>query len=367
MHNLNFYSTSSTSTDVYNLKLFKDSKIVKQNIACWLKGLNNVLYTSLYNFIPNNFPTIISIGGGKGGIGKSVITANLASAIAKYGFKVLVVDLDIGGANLHTYFSIFKPQCSLADFILSKTHKPFNEYILQTNIHGIELVAGNQDVNLGQHLISNPNLLNKLWLNIFRSKIELGYDFIIIDLGAGTFPHTIQGAVNSHLSVITVLPEPASIENAYAFVKNYIWQIIENVIYNLNLNLEETSFKEAFFNLQNKEYSTSYIEIFRKLYPHFRFLIDEFFKILYTRLTGIIVNQCKIQEDLEISKSMQLICKKYFGLNTVDLGDLNYEEALWRAVRNKKMLDYGYQSCYFAKKIKILSLKTLNVLGYLRQ
>ena len=61
--------------------------------------------------------TIWSVGGGKGGIGKSVVTANIGCALAMAGKKVVLVDADLGGANLHTYFGIKFPEKGLEDYI----------------------------------------------------------------------------------------------------------------------------------------------------------------------------------------------------------------------------------------------------------
>ena len=54
-------------------------------------------------------PPIIAVGGGKGGVGKSLVSANLAVKLAASGWRVLAIDMDIGGANLHTYFGLPTP------------------------------------------------------------------------------------------------------------------------------------------------------------------------------------------------------------------------------------------------------------------
>src|SRR6476620_6664089 len=60
---------------------------------------------------------VIAVGGGKGGIGKSLGSANLGSALAKRGAKVVLVALDLGGANLHTCLGVGQPKVTLSDFI----------------------------------------------------------------------------------------------------------------------------------------------------------------------------------------------------------------------------------------------------------
>ena len=60
---------------------------------------------------------LLAIGGGKGGVGKTFVTANLATALARLGKRVVVVDVDLEGANLHTTLGVQTPQRSLADFV----------------------------------------------------------------------------------------------------------------------------------------------------------------------------------------------------------------------------------------------------------
>ena len=66
---------------------------------------------------------ILSVGGGKGGIGKSLISANLAIALARRGKRVVLVDADLGGANLHTTLGLDLPRRTLSDFIDRKVER----------------------------------------------------------------------------------------------------------------------------------------------------------------------------------------------------------------------------------------------------
>ena len=66
----------------------------------WLAGLPKDVEVSA----GGTLPTIIAIGGGKGGVGKSVVSSNLSAKLAASGKKVLAIDLDLGGANLHLFW-----------------------------------------------------------------------------------------------------------------------------------------------------------------------------------------------------------------------------------------------------------------------
>ena len=63
---------------------------------------------------------IFSVGGGKGGVGKSIFSVAFGTLLAREGFRVALVDLDLGAANLHTCLGIIKKTPTIADFILRK-------------------------------------------------------------------------------------------------------------------------------------------------------------------------------------------------------------------------------------------------------
>ena len=62
-------------------------------------------------------PRLVAVGGGKGGVGKTLVAANLAAALAQAGRRVVVVDTDLEGANLHTVLGVGAPRASLADYV----------------------------------------------------------------------------------------------------------------------------------------------------------------------------------------------------------------------------------------------------------
>src|SRR3972149_1436206 len=89
--------------------------------------------------------TIWSVGGGKGGIGKSIATANIGCALAGRGKEVLLVDADLGGANLHTYFGIKFPPMGLDDFLAGRA-EGLAEVAIPTGVEGLRLISGGGEV-----------------------------------------------------------------------------------------------------------------------------------------------------------------------------------------------------------------------------
>ena len=155
---------------------------------------------------------IIAVGGAKGGIGKSILTANMGLLMAKAGLKTVVVDLDLGGSDLHIYLGEkVIPPVTLNDY-LNRKHANLEDVVLRRPNKPM-LIAGNSS-EVGSANI--PFMRKKKLLDNLR---KLGADYIILDLGGGTDYNTLDFFLAADTGIVmTTLDQPAYIE-AYAFIK----------------------------------------------------------------------------------------------------------------------------------------------------
>src|SRR5512134_3170031 len=121
---------------------------------------------------------IVSVGGGKGGIGKSLISANLGIELARRGKRVVLVDADLGGANLHTTLGIDLPRRTLSDFIERKVSR-IEDVVTPTGLPNLGLVSGAPD-----HLAAAPPR-HAHKLPLLRHVQQMDVDYAVLDLGAG--------------------------------------------------------------------------------------------------------------------------------------------------------------------------------------
>jgi len=156
--------------------------------------------------------TIIAIGGGKGGIGKTVISASLAIALADLGKRVILIDADLGGANLHTVMGIYMPSRSLYDFYRQRGGQ-LMDFAMDTPVPGVRLVCGAPGA---------PGMANiRYWekLKTIRQISKLTADFVIVDLGAGMSFNEIDFFNSADIGLTVANPEPTSVQEGYNFVK----------------------------------------------------------------------------------------------------------------------------------------------------
>jgi flagellar biosynthesis protein FlhG len=153
---------------------------------------------------------VIAITSGKGGVGKSTLSANIAYILAKKGYKVGLLDADIGLANLDVMFNVRADKNILH---VLKGEAGFEEIIikLDTNLYLIPGESGDEILKFSDAIIVNRF--------IDEAEVLEGLDFLIIDTGAG-IGDTIQMFLKAADDVIVVtVPDPAAITDAYAMVK----------------------------------------------------------------------------------------------------------------------------------------------------
>lgn len=154
---------------------------------------------------------VIAVTSGKGGVGKTSVSVNLALQFQAQGKKVVILDADFGLANVEVMLGI-RPQYNMADLVFN--NKTIEEIITDGPM-GIGFISGGSGVedlvNLDKERIKK--LIAKLM------KLDSLYDIVIIDTGAGISDSVIEFVLSSPEVLLVVTPEPTSITDAYSLLK----------------------------------------------------------------------------------------------------------------------------------------------------
>lgn len=165
-------------------------------------------------------PDILVVGGGKGGVGKTCLTANLAVEIAQKGWRTIIVDVDLGCSNMETVLGI-RAERRLDDFFHQTDGKDLERILFKTQYPNLSLIPG----TTGLIEVANPKFQQKVAL--IRELQKLEAEVIILDLGAGTQLNTLDLFLMGEAHGITVVtPEKTSIDNAFKFIRSVLFRKI---------------------------------------------------------------------------------------------------------------------------------------------
>jgi flagellar biosynthesis protein FlhG len=267
---------------------------------------------------------VVSIGGGKGGIGKSLISANLGIELARRGKKVVIIDADLGGANLHTTLGIDVPKRTLSDFIERKVDR-IDDVVTPTGIENLGLVSGALD-----HLdAANPRHAQKM--RLLRHVQQMDVDYAILDLGAGTHANVLDFFLVSDHGVLVLVPEPTAVENAYRFVKAAFWRRMRNVA-------QVYGYEPLLQRVMDAGGVKSPVEIVATLTERDPEAGASLARHLASFRPRLVVNQARTEQDADIGRAVVSAWRKYFGLEMDYLGFISYDADMWRAVRARRPL-----------------------------
>jgi flagellar biosynthesis protein FlhG len=268
-----------------------------------------------------------AIGGGKGGIGKSLLASNLAISLSRAGNTVTAIDLDLGGANLHTTLGVDLPKRSLGDFISNRITS-LKDCEVPTGLPRLKLISGAQDaVNITQ-------ISKEQKMSVIEQARSLDSDYLIFDLGAGTSSYTMDFFLEADVGIIALLPEPTCIENCYRFIKTAYYTRLLSAP-----NLADIrELIEAATDSENSQGIKSPSDLFREVNRQNPEAAMRLKKEITKFNPKLVVNQARTQTDVDIGTSVKAVCKRYFGIEMDYIGHLDYDSSVWQAVRRKRPL-----------------------------
>lgn len=153
-----------------------------------------------------------AVGGGKGGVGKSVIAAGLAMDLAQQGSRVVLIDADLAGANLHTLFGIRYPVVTVLDLLTDRV-SGVTDILMPTGFDNLSLICSSSE------LIDLPNPGNVHKQILLRAISEVNADHIIIDIGAGATLNNLDFFNAADSSIVVTSSAPTAVQNTYSFLK----------------------------------------------------------------------------------------------------------------------------------------------------
>jgi len=268
---------------------------------------------------PAQPPTIWAVGGGKGGVGKSVLSTIFALWLARLGKRTTIVDVDLGGANVHTLLGIKSPPKTINDYI-SKKYPSLEDICIDTGVKNLRLLSGASEI------LSLANLQFAQKVKIIQSLRQLDAEYVILDLGAGTSYNVLDFFLIAQRQIVTLTPQPISIQNSYAFVRNAVYRKLSRL----------TSQKPGLLSIiksamdpKNELNVRTIKELFQVIRNDGGTEAAEFLKKELATIQPLLVtNMIRHQKDKNAGSIIQLVSEKYLMIKPVDLGGISYDNRL---------------------------------------
>ncbi len=272
--------------------------------------------------------SIWAIGGGKGGTGKSVVSSLLSIWLARIGKKTILLDADLGGANMHTLFGLKLPKVTLHDFV-EKRVSTLDEAVIDTGVPNLGLISGATDVLS----MANPKYGQKT--RMLNAIGKLDAEVVVLDLGAGTHYNTLDFALLSDVSLVVLNPQMTSIENGYGFLKGMLYRQLERHFKDghvLHEHLAPALSPEP--GTRGVHLSECVDRIRAMALPE----SAELEEVLEQFQPHVVVNKCSSDKDAMASEVVRNVARRYLGITPTALRPIPLDPEVSRSLDTMKPL-----------------------------
>lgn len=254
---------------------------------------------------------ILPIASGKGGVGKSLVSANLSIALAQSGKRVVLADLDLGASNLHLILGFASKKHGLGTW-LSGAKVPFKDLIYETDYPNLRFIPGDAEI---------PGLANIA----YRQKTTVAKhllaiedaDYLVLDLGAGTGANILDFFLLSGRGLVVTTPTLTATLNAYLFLKNSVFRLMwDSFKPKSKARALLESLKKDGASLQ-RAYIPEILGRVAEADPASRSAFDLRMSRFSPRL---VLNMLEDPKDAEKAQKIRRSCREYLGMDLEHLG-----------------------------------------------
>jgi flagellar biosynthesis protein FlhG len=270
---------------------------------------------------------IIPVASGKGGVGKSLLSANLGVAFAQAGQRVVLADLDLGASNLHLVLGHQAPKTGIGTF-LNDPKSDFSQVIADTDVRGLRFIPGDTEIPGMANL--KPSQRNNLVRKLLALKTDT--DILILDLGAGSHQSILDFFLLSGQGIIVSAPAVTAVLNAYVFLKNTVFRLMYTVF---------TKGTKAFDYLEQMRRDGSgpqrlYIP---RMLPEIKALDpashEKFMDHINSLHPRLVINMIDDPKDAEVAGKIRRSCEEYLDLRIEHLGVMYRDTIQDRALSSR--------------------------------
>ncbi|MBK8255384.1 MAG: helix-turn-helix domain-containing protein [Polyangiaceae bacterium] len=290
---------------------------------------------------------VIAVGGGRGGVGKTLLSVNLAVYFAQLGREVVLCDADPFGSSMFTVLGLVAPPVVSPDAAEEGAVEP-----VTTSVPGLRLMPVAIDTTTMTQV--RPSRAAH-W---FRQIQSLNVDYVILHLGASTTPATLEMFSNADVGICVTAPEPLAVESTYRFVRSLYFRALRRA-------LTKERFKWRL--VEKAAAGLAPLAGPRELIAELRRFDDAVALLAAHQLNSVsprlVVGQTRLKSDLDLGPSMTVIGERFLGVSFDYLGHIEQDDAVWLTVRRQKPLLIDSPASKSARNIERVARRILAYLA----
>jgi len=256
---------------------------------------------------------IIPIASGKGGVGKSLVAANLGIAFAQAGQRVIMADLDLGASNLHLVLGHHSPKMGIGTY-LNNTKSNFTDVIADTDVRGLRFIPGDNEIPG----TANLTIMQRRALVKQLLALKEDADILILDLGAGTHQAILDFFLLSNQGIVVSAPAVTAVLNAYVFLKNTVFRLMFS-------SCTKGSPMRAYMEKIRKDGAGGHHKLYiPKMLPEIKHIdpasYEKFIQRLETLRPRLIMNMVDEPKNADVAMKIRRSCEEYLALKIEHMG-----------------------------------------------
>jgi flagellar biosynthesis protein FlhG len=293
---------------------------------------------------------VVAVTGARGGAGRTVIASNLALYLSTIGRKVVLVDADPSGANLHTVLGMRRPiSLPRAGRLGARRDGTalIEEVTVRTPHPGLRLLYAGLDE-------PGPSASRSERLARLIKKLRgIDAEYVVVDMGVGCSRDIVDAYLEADMALFVTLPEPSALENTYQFFRAAFTRYVRQRA------KDAGEHDELQKHLKALGVAPAPLDLYRELSRQRASTAAVVHDAMETFRPYLVINQTRLRADLQLGFDVQSAARRRLGLTIEYLGHIDHDDTVWTCVRNRRPLLLEVPGAKSSKKLEKIARRVL--------
>ena len=290
---------------------------------------------------------VIAIGGGRGGVGKTLLSVNLGVYLAQLGRNVILFDADPTSSSLHTMLGLDRPPLARIETI-----REGGDSLAETSVPGLSLAATAFDP--WRATPRRPSRASHWMAQLDRHEA----DYVVVNLGASLAPATLDMFHEADVGICVAAPDPPSIDATYGFCRALFTRRVRRVLMRERFRLRTV--EKALASLPPLPTPREIVKQIARLDETVANIAAHELQRLRPRL---VIGKTRLRGDLDLGPAMISLSERYLGVALDYLGHVEQDDAVWLTARRRRPLLIDAPTSKAARNIERVARRLLALLA----